>query len=94
MQNKKTKLPKDTFPVTIDVVGLYSNIPHENAIKSMTDALNTKTDQTISTMFLITLLTQVLSFNVFMFGTLQFVQLIGIAVGTYLLCISTSERVC
>ena len=79
---KKTPLPKDTFPVSIDVVGLYSNIPHNEAIKSMTDALNTRKDQTIPTLFLINLMMQVLSYNVFVFGTLLFVQLIGIAMGT------------
>ena len=48
----------------------------------MSDALNKRSDQTIPTPFLITLMTQVLSYNVFMFGTLMFVQLIGIAMGT------------
>ena len=38
--------------------------------------------KTIPTMFLITLMMQVLSYNVFSFGTLLFVQIIGIAMGT------------
>ena len=79
---KKTPLPSNTLPVSIDVVGLYSNIPHDEAIKSMTDALNSRKDQTIPTLFLITLMMQVLSYNVFAFGTLLFVQIIGIAMGT------------
>ena len=79
---KKTPLPKDTFPVSIDVLGLYSNIPHKEAIESMKEALNSRKDQTIPTMFLLSLMSQVLSYNIFSFGTLLFVQLIGIAMGT------------
>ena len=48
----------------------------------MTDALNTRQDKTIPTRFLITLMMQVLSYNVFTFGTLLFIQLIGSAMGT------------
>ena len=29
---KQQPLPINTFPVSIDVVGLYSNIPHEEAL--------------------------------------------------------------
>ena len=44
---KSTPLPLNTFPVSIDVVGLNLNIPHYKAIKTMTDALNTFMNQLI-----------------------------------------------
>ena len=81
---KSSKLPRGSFPVSIDVVGLYGNIPHEEGIKVMEEALNTRTDQSISTLFLITLLTQVLKLNVFEFGLRLFVQKLGTAMGTRL----------
>ena len=46
---KLTPLPPNSFPVSIDVVGLYSNIPHEEGIECMHDALNTRSDQSVST---------------------------------------------
>ena len=52
---KKTPLPPNSFPVSIDVVGLYSNIPHQEGINCMREALNTRSDQSVSTNFLITL---------------------------------------
>ena len=54
---KKTPLPKGSFPVSIDVVGLYGNIPHDEGIKCMRKALDSRADQSITTMLLITLLT-------------------------------------
>ena len=50
----------------------------------MEEALNTRADQTISTLFLITLLTHVLKLNVFEFDLKLFVQKIGTAMGTRL----------
>ena len=81
---KKSPLPKGSFPVSIDVVGLYGNIPHEEGIRCMEEALNTRADQTISTLFLISLLTQVLKFNVFEFDLKLYIQRIGTAMGTRL----------
>ena len=50
----------------------------------MRKALNTRTDQSVTTLFLITLLTQVLKFNVFEFDLKLFAQKIGTAMGTRL----------
>ena len=79
---KKIKLPENSFPISIDVVGLYNNIPHEEGIQCMKEALDKREDQTIPTLFLITLLTLVLTWNIFEFGAKLFIQLIGTAMGT------------
>ena len=45
---KKTPLPKGSFPVSIDVVGLYGNIPHDERIECMRKALDNRADQTVT----------------------------------------------
>ena len=47
-----TKLPKGTFPVSIDIVGLYNNIPNEEGLESLRKALNTRLDQKVPTNFI------------------------------------------
>ena len=79
---KETPLPPNSFPVSIDVVGLYSNIPHKEGIECMQEALNTRSDQSVSTSFLITLLTLVLTLNIFEFDLKLYLQIIGTAMGT------------
>ena len=79
---KKEEIPENCFPISIDVVGLYNNIPHEEGIQCMKEALNEREDQTIPTLFLITLLTLTLTWNIFEFGLKTFIQLIGTAMGT------------
>ena len=68
--------------MSIDVVGLYSNIPHKEAIKQVTEALDSRKDKSVPTSFLTTLMMFILSFNVFRFDSKLFIQLIGIAMGT------------
>jgi hypothetical protein len=79
---KKTDLPSGAFPVSIDVVGLYSNIPLNEGINCFKEALSKRKDQKVSTALLIQLLSLVLSLNIFEFGSLLFQQLIGTAMGT------------
>ena len=79
--NKET-IPDGAFPVSIDVVGLYSNIPHQEGLDCLKEALNTRTDQSVSTNFLITLMSLVLMWNLFEFDMQLFIQIIGTAMGT------------
>jgi hypothetical protein len=78
----KNDLPPGAFPVSIDVVGLYSNIPIEEGIDCFEEALNKRKDQTVKTSLLTKLLTLVLKLNIFEFGTQLFKQLVGTAMGT------------
>jgi hypothetical protein len=75
-------LPENSFPVSIDVVGLYSNIPTDEGILAMKRALNTRQDKTVSTDTLIELLDHVLRLNIFLFNSDLFIQNIGTAMGT------------
>ena len=47
---KKEDLPDNCFPVSIDVVGLYNNIPHEEGIQCMKEALDEREDTALSKM--------------------------------------------
>ena len=77
-----TPLPPNSFPVSIDVVGLYSNIPTEEGIAAMERALEKRQDKTVTTKTLIELLTHVLKLNIFEFNAELFIQNVGTAMGT------------
>jgi hypothetical protein len=78
----KTNLPKGAFPVSIDVVGLYSNIPLKEGIDCVEEALKKRKDQSVPTSLLITILSLVLTLNIFKFETQLLLHLIGTAMGT------------
>jgi hypothetical protein len=45
----QTPLPPNSLPASIDVVGLYSNIPTEEGISAMRKALDTRPDKKVTT---------------------------------------------
>lgn len=82
---KEEDLPTEAIPVTIDVVGLYGNIPQNEAISTMSAMLDTRSPslkKTVPTSFLVQLLTLVLTLNIFTFDGKLFQQLLGVAMGT------------
>ena len=68
-------LPDDLILCTIDVVGLYPNIPHEEGLIAIRKALDTRKDKTISTDSLIELAECVLKNNIFEHDKSVFKQL-------------------
>ena len=74
-------LPDDLILCTIDVVGLYPNMPHEGLI-TIRKALDTRKDKTISTDSLIKLAECVLKNNIFEHNKSVFKQLREAAIGT------------
>ena len=80
-QFKHTKFPKGTFPVSIDVVGLYNNIPNEEGLKWFEEALNKRKDKSVPTNFLVKLKKLILTKNVLEFDNKFYLQLIGVAMG-------------
>ena len=82
---KTEEFPEEAIPVTIDVVGLYSNIPQAQAFDCMQKAFNTRSkslQDSVPTIFLMNLLTLVLTLNIFTFDNALYLQLWGIAMGT------------
>ena len=75
-------LPANTILATIDVCGLYTNIPIEEGLDAVQEALEERESKKISTEFLVRLLEMVLKSNIFEFNSELFLQLIGTAMGT------------
>ena len=80
--NEVRDLPDEFILCTIDVVGLYPNIPHKEGLEAIRKALNKREDQTISTDSLILLAECVLKNNVFEHNMRYFKQLNGTPIGT------------
>ena len=74
--------PHGAIPVTMDISGMYTNIPWDQGILAFQEAMDARDDTTVPTAFLITLLMLVLSCNVFTFNGTLFLQLFGVAMGT------------
>jgi hypothetical protein len=81
---KHGPLPQDTLIVTIDVVGLYTNIPHEEVGPSIEAALGKySTPMAIPPLhLLVTIIDHVLQNNVFKFDEVIYKQKFGTAMGT------------
>ena len=75
-------MPDDLILCTIDVVGLYPNIPHEEGLIAIRKALDSRDDKTISTDFLIESAECVLKNNIFEHDKSVFKQLRGTAIIT------------
>ena len=67
--------------MSIDVVGLYNNIPNEEGLKAFEEALNKRKDQSMPTELLVKLKRIVLTRNVLEFDKDFWLQLIGTAMG-------------
>ena len=80
--NELRDLPDEFILRTIDVVELYTNIPHKVGLEAIRKALNRREDQAISTDSLILLAECVLKSNVFEHNMRYFKQLNGTAIGT------------
>ena len=75
-------LPDDILLCTIDVVGLYPNIPHEEGLIALRKSLESREDKTISTDSLMDLADCVLKNNIFEHNLSFFKKLRGTAIGT------------
>ena len=76
------RFPEGAILVTIDVVGLYPNIPHHEGLGAIRKILNTRTDPEIPTDDIVDLAEQVLKNNNFEFNGRHFIQKRGTAIGT------------
>ena len=80
--NGLDSLPEDAILCTVDVVGLYPSIPHDEGLESIREALNSRGDQSVSTETLLELTKLVLKNNFFEFNGEFFQQVRGTAIGT------------
>ena len=63
-----TDLPSDIILCSVDVVGLYPNIPHDEGLSALQKRLELRRDKKVSTSTLVELAEVVLKNNVFTFG--------------------------
>ena len=78
-------LPPEALLVTIDVVGLYTNIPHPEVALSLTDSLATNrhlVPEAPPTALFLKIIDHILKNNVFQFDGKFFQQIFGTAMGT------------
>ena len=82
LQTLPTPLPANTLLFTMDVVGLYTNIPHNDGLSACATALNCRTTPLVPTDDIVRLAQLVLELNNFQFGSKHYVQVRGTAMGT------------
>ena len=76
------KLPRRTILCTIEIVGLYPNIPHSEGPTSFERFLELRDNKQISSDTLTELAEIVLKYNIFEFDEKTFKQVRGTAIGT------------
>ena len=75
-------LPQNAILVTIDVVGLYPHIPHNEGLDAIRRALDKRDNQETPTNLIVDLAELVLRNNNFEFDGKHFLQILGTAIGT------------
>ena len=80
--NSLKNIQKNSLLCTVDVVGLYPNIPHDESLAAMKEALNNREDQSVSTDSLMELAECVLKNNIFEHNSETYKQVQGTAIGT------------
>ena len=78
--NSEGPLPGNSILVSIDVSGLYTNIPQDEGLESVSEALDQKS-LPFPKEFLLKLLELTLKFNIFEFNSELYLQQIGTAMG-------------
>ena len=76
------KVPENAILCTIDVVGLYPSIPHEDGLAVLKSALDDRQVKTVSTGSVMDLASLVLKNNYFEFNENYYLQKQGTAIGT------------
>ena len=77
-----TDLPGDIILCSVDVVGLYPNIPHDEGLSALQKRLELRKDKKKSTSTLVELAEVVLKNNLFTFGKKTLKQIRGTVIGT------------
>ena len=81
-ENARGPQPPGTIPVTLDIVGMYNNVPVDEGLRAFSKLMDDRLDQTIPTTFLLKLMKFVAESSVFVFDSELFLQLLGVAMGS------------
>ena len=80
--NEGPRLHPKTMAVTWDVIGLYTNIKHNEGLSALKETLDKRTNKKVSTDYLILLMEIILKNNIFEFHDSYWKQEIGAAMGS------------
>ena len=80
--DKVKNIPNDCLLVTLDVKSLYTNIPNNEGIKAVREAYDNHPNKTVATKVIITFLSLILTLNNFVFNSINYLQIMGCAMGT------------
>ena len=75
-------LQKDSFLITMDIASLYTNIPHNEGINSVTHSLEENKTLSISTRVIVKFLSLILNLNNFTFDDNNYLQIKRCAMGS------------
>ena len=81
--NQGPKLPSNAMLVTIDAIGAYTNIPQNDGVECLKEALEERKEQTIPSEFIAKLMELALQHNLFEFNLSTWRQKIGTAMGVH-----------
>ena len=80
--DKVKNIPNDCLLVTLDVKSVYTNIPNNEAIKAVREAYDNHPNNTVATKVITTFLSLILTLNKFVFNSINYLQIMGYAMGT------------
>ena len=76
------ELPEESYLVTTDVKALYTNIPNDEGLQALKEALDQKQNQSVASKVIVTLVSLILTLNNFVFNDKSYLQVKGCAMGT------------
>ena len=80
--DKVKNISNDYLLVTLDVKSMYTNIPNNEDIKAVKEAYGNHPTKKVATKVIITFLSLILTLNNFVFNSINYLQIMGCAMGT------------
>ena len=81
-ENQRGPQPPGTVPVTLDIIGMYTNVPYEEGLQAFAKLMEQRDNKEVPTWFLVKLMRFVAESSIFVFDTELFLQLLGVAMGS------------
>ena len=81
--NSGHKLPPNTMLVSMDVTALYDNIPNNEGIEALEEALEERNNPKVPTGFIQRVMEVILKWNLFEFHEASYIQKVGVAMGIH-----------
>ena len=80
--NQKETLPENALLVVIDAIGLYTNIPQEEGVLCVEEALEQRVNTKVPSKYIARLLEIILQYSLFEFNEKKYQQKVGTSMGT------------